>query len=437
MSINEILLDIASDGSRLTKEAKLQSQANNELLKRVVKLTLDPFVNFYIKKIPEFTPLGGMTLEEGLDALELLTSRTVTGHAGIRHLQMILNGMNEDDADVIVKIIRGDLRCGASVSTVNKIWKDLIPEWPCLLCTPCDNKTKTHIVFPAYDQLKADGLRFNAIVVNNTCNFYSRKGSPIILLDDSLAQEFIKMANGGSYMFDGEMVAYGLDNSLLPRKTGNGIANKAIKGTITVEESKMIRGIVWDVVPYEDFVARKCDIVYEDRLSLLGLLLTAIHDTDTKSKIELIETKIVNSWDEAYAIFRGRLKQKLEGDIVKNMRGLWSDSRSKDQIKLKDEKSCELRVIGFNYGKVGTKNEHRLGSLECASEDGMVQVNISGFDDDQRNTITKENSLGRIVTVVYNDRISKKKSPIDSLFLPRVECFRDDKDVADTSDLIK
>ena len=37
---------------------------------------------------------------------------------------------------------------------------------------------------------------------------------------------------------------------------------------------------------------------------------------------------------------------------------------------------------------------------------------------------------------MYNERITKKKGGVDSLFLPRCVSFRDDKDVADTSDQI-
>ena len=47
--------------------------------------------------------------------------------------------------------------------------------------------------------------------------------------------------------------------------------------------------------------------------------------------------------------------------------------------------------------------------------------------------------MGKIVTVKYNERISSKsanRNGVDSLFLPRFECFRDDKLVADSSDEI-
>ena len=78
-----------------------------------------------------------------------------------------------------------------------------------------------------------------------------------------------------------------------------------------------------------------------------------------------------------------------------------------------------------------------LGALACESSDGIVKVNVSGFTDDQRKTITKESSVGRIIEVLYNTKIQDSKTKVWSLFLPRIVQFRDDKDVANSFDEIK
>ena len=442
MNINKILLELAADNSRLAKESILRKNKDNMLLMQVFHLALDPYLNFYIKKIPAYTPVEGQSeifLEFAIDALSDLSSRAVTGNAAIAHLVGILNSLNFDDSEVIVKIIRRDLRCGVSTATVNKIWKNLIPKYACLLCTPYDSKVIKKIKWPAFVQKKEDGCRVNAIVHNGVCEYFSRKGSPIELKDDSLANEFIRLANGQSLVFDGELLAY-KNGKPLPRKEGNGIATKAIKGTITEEESALLHAILWDVIPFEDFKACKCDIQYQHRFVLLQSLIVSIYGGvayNVPQKIQLVPTEEVDSFEQAEIIFNRYLSDGMEGVIIKNKTSLWSDTRSDEQIKLKAEKTCELRVIGWNYGEVGTKNEFRLGSLLCQSEDGKVLVNISGFTDEDRNTITKENSINRIVTVTYNERITKKNGGVDSLFLPRILEFRDDKDVADTSDLIK
>lgn len=451
MSINKILIELASTSSRLEKESILENYKNNELLKRVFCMALDPYVNYYIKIIPQYSNTGlfGQTsLDQALDDLSKLSSRIHTGHAGISHLTQILSSLSSDDADVVVKVIRRDLRCGVSVATVNKVWDNLIPVFPCMLCSPYDDKVikKINFIAGAYCQQKEDGLRFNAIVENSACLFYSRKGSPIELADNTLADEFIRIANGENLVFDGELLAV-RNGVSLPRKEGNGIANKAIKGTIGVEESKLLCGVLWDVIPLPDFKAGKSNVPYEDRYNKLVNLINTAYTEEIQvlnsikhgftKKIDVVKTHIVKSLDAAQEIFHQYLSKGLEGVIIKNKKSIWEDSRSKEQIKLKAEKVCELRVIGWNYGTVGTKNEFRLGSLLCASEDNKVVVNISGFSDDERDTITKENSVNKIVSVLYNERITKKAGGADSLFLPRIVEFREDKDFADKSEDIK
>lgn len=449
-NINKILLHIASNDGRIFKENVIKENRDNELLKRVCEMALNPFTNYYIKNIPQFSCNSifhdKISLSDALDKLSDLSSRKYTGHAGIQYLKDILSSLDHDDAEVIIKVIRRDLRCGINVATVNKVWEGLIPVYPCLLCSPYDKKIIKKITWPAYGQLKEDGLRFNAIVSSNVCEFYSRKGSLIELKDNSLAEEFIRIANGEDLVFDGELVAY-KNGILLPRKEGNGIANKAIKGTITREESQLLCGVLWDVIPLQDFKKGSCNITYKERFEKLNNLLKTAYSDECLiintikynffKKIDIVKTQEVASLEDALELFGKYTSSGLEGIIIKNKNSLWENARSKEQIKLKSEKVCELRVVGYNYGTVGTKNEHRLGSLQCSSEDGKILVNISGFSDEERDTIKENEVLGKIVSVLYNERITKKYSSVDSLFLPRIVEFREDKDIADFSKDIK
>ncbi len=191
--ILQILNELAATSSRLEKEAILKREQSNELLKKVFFLAYDPFTQFYIRKIPVYQrneTEHAASLEGLLPGLETLSSRRATGNAGIYHLQTMLEALNAKDAEVLERIIGKDLKCGASASTANKTWPELIHEYPCMLCTPFDEKILKKFKFPAYAQLKMDGMRFNAIVKNGTCEFRSRNGKEIQLLGN-LEQEFI------------------------------------------------------------------------------------------------------------------------------------------------------------------------------------------------------------------------------------------------------
>ena len=144
MSINKIFEDLAATASRLEKEAILAKHKDNENLKLAVKLALDPFINFYIRKIPKYEPNTfpiGDNLDWAMDQLvTMLASRKVTGNNAIEHLQYVLENITDDNALVIERIIKKDLRCGVSEATVNKIWKDHIPTYPVMLCSQYEQK---------------------------------------------------------------------------------------------------------------------------------------------------------------------------------------------------------------------------------------------------------------------------------------------------------
>jgi ATP-dependent DNA ligase len=83
------------------------------------------------------------------------------------------------------------------------------------------------------------------------------------------------------------------------------------------------------------------------------------------------------------------------------------------------------------------KYEGMLGALVCESEDGIIKVKVgSGFNDEDRKKIKKQDVLGKVVAVKYNARIRSKHED-ESLFLPIFVEIREDKDQADTSRTIK
>ena len=215
--ILDILNDMASNASRNYKLEVAQKNAGNDLLKRVVLLAYDPFTQFYIRKIPAYspTPAGAKphSLEGALNSLSELSSRNVTGNAGIEHLRVILSSLTAEDAQVIERIIGKDLKVGASESTFNKVWPGLVHEYPCMLCSAFDEKLVKKIKFPAIVQKKEDGMRFNAIVKNGAVEFRSRNGKEIQLLGN-LEQEFLTMAAGKNVVFDGELLVANDDGTI-------------------------------------------------------------------------------------------------------------------------------------------------------------------------------------------------------------------------------
>jgi len=434
MNINEFLNSLAENASRNFKIDQLNAQSDNETLREVIRLALDPFTQFYQRKIPEYTTDSKQTsLTQAMLALYDLKERVVTGNAAIEYLRMLLSSVSADDAKVLERIISKDLKCGVDVSTANKVWSGLIPEYPCMLCSPFEQKLVDKIKFPAYAQMKMDGMRFNAIVRDGKVEFRSRNGKQILLLGN-LEAEFAKLAGNVDCVFDGELLVMDdMTMQFADRQTGNGILNKANKGTISAVDAAKVHATVWDLIPYVAFVDGYCLTPYSKRFATLQAIVDK--QESAGKKIWSVTSTIVQTLEEAQDIFQGYLADGYEGIILKDGAGEWEDKRSKTQIKFKGELECDLKIVAVEEGK--GKAVGMLGAIICESADGIVKVNVgSGFNDAQRKQYWKENLVDKIVAVKYNSRI-KNKSGEESLFLPVFIELRDDKDVADNSKVIK
>ena len=436
MNINVFLESLAANASRNFKIEQLNANSNNETLRNVVRLALDPFTQFYQRKIPKYSRgLSEHTirLEEAMDLLFDLSERHVTGNAAIEHLTAILTNTSEDDAKVIERIIQKDLKCGVQVSTANAVWGGLIREYPVMLCSGYEQKLVDKIKYPAYAQMKMDGMRFNAIVRSGKVEFRSRNGKELNLLGN-LEAEFAALAGDVDCVFDGELlVMFEGDHQFADRQTGNGILNKANKGTISVEEAALVRASVWDMIPFAYFTDGHCPVPYSKRFNTL-VQITSKQKSEDK-KIWAVTSSIVETLEQAQGIFQEYLAEGYEGIILKDGSGEWEDKRSKSQIKFKGELECDLKIVGVEEGK--GKYAGMLGNLLCESADGVVKVSVgSGLNDLQRKNLINENLVDRIVAIKYNSRI-KNKLGDESLFLPIFIEIRDDKDIADTSKDIK
>lgn len=370
MQVYQIIEELASTRSRNEKDRILAANKDNESLRSFFKAALDPFNTYFIKKIP--TSSGRLTkenigLEKAISMLDSLKDRAVTGNAAIEYVANILGNVDENDADLIRKIIKKDPDCGVSRETVNKVWANLIPVYPVLLCNAYSKKAVDALNWKAgvYVQLKSDGARCNIVIdENGGVELFSRQGRPIDVKGrfDYLGEKF------KSVMIDGELLYRSADGTA-SRKVGNGIVNKAIKGTISEEEAASLYLMAWDVIPLEAFKAEKYDVGYKQRFESLAQYV----DNDG---IVLTPTKIVHSIEEAFDIYKEYRDMDLEGAILKDLDALWSATRSKKQVKLKAEIVSTLRVVDYQEGR--DQFEGLMGALICESSDGKVRVSVGG-----------------------------------------------------------
>lgn len=465
----QILNQIEITDSTNAKLALLKANAGNELLKRIYHLTYSRRLQYGIKKIPIVEPrIESVTLEEGLNFLEYdLAERQVTGNAAIERLQEIMSCMSEDSREVLRRVLLRDLECGASRTMANKVWKGLVPEQPQMLASPYSEKTIKSITFPAYAQLKADGARCFAEIrgtdvsdvklVSRAGNEYQGLDSLKRQLIDAAAEELLKHP-GGIYI-DGELVCMAAPTdgigfllgeepeSVSVRSESNGIANKSLKGTIIPEEAERMSYQVWDMIPLDVVYSEgtlKSD-PYDERFHQLTWMFDTNH-----SKIIVIENTIVNSLEEARLVYQNYVDQGLEGIILKNIKMLWENKRSKNQIKFKEIIDADLEIVGY-YPH--SKDPNKIGGFEFRSKCGKITVNGgSGLTDttqrkddndewqpiplserdelDRELLMTKGDALiGMIVECQCNGWLKSKqrKDGTVGLFLPIIKKIRIDK----------
>lgn len=470
---DELILDVI-EKLKSTKKTNekidiLSKHEDNDLLKFMMYMAVDCHMIYGIKfdTSHEFNDEDHEYIENLANALlemkRMLTTRNKTGNEAREWFESLLMKTSKPIAKLLIGVLNKDLECGVSTKLVNKVWKGLISEQPHMLARSMNDKNLSKIKYPCIIQLKADGARCLAIGNHKGVSLISRNSSIYMGLNDieesvrlmfkNIMENYTENLDCDEYfIMDGELILAKDEVDIENRQTGNGILNKSIKNTITPEESKLVRFQVWDL--YSDRVEN--GIVkskpYDERFELLKEVVG-----EDCVYINTIESQVINDIDEAMDIFQHYLDMGMEGAILKNIKGLWKNTRSPDQVKLKDFKTGDFKVVGYKEHK---KDSSKIGSLTIESSCGIINCDVgTGFKDkqydldgnkipfeelheyDRHRLLTIVDDLVRnetIIEVKYNDivdnelRTNENGGFYKSLYLPVFVGIRYDKNEANS-----
>lgn len=433
-----LLDDIAATPGKNDKQAMVTGGMQAELFKKVCEYAYNPFKTYGIRKRPDLIGENcGNEFDDGtFELLDALISRKLTGTAAIEAVRGELTALNKASSELLWRIIAKDLRAGFSESTINKACKGLIPDFPYMrCCLPKDAKLST---WPwasgAISQEKADGMFANINVEEGEIvTITSRQGTPFpIEAFDSLVSELtMRMPSG--VQLHGELLVMSMNDGILPREIGNGILNSVANGgKFGLGEFPIY--MVWDMIPLTAVVTKgKHEQPYSRRLARIITALKAVPG----AYVKLIETRIVNSIEEAYAHAGDLMMKGKEGTVVKHPNAIWKDGTSKEQVKLKLEFEVDLVINAIMPGREGTKNEGRAGAFSCSSSCGGLVVDVTVKNEALRDRVdaNPEEFIGKIIAVTANDIMKPSESNnLHSLFLPRMSegSYRTDKTEADS-----
>lgn len=442
--------EIAHEPSRNNKISLLQKwhDKGNTLFMWTLKMVFDNTVNFgIVVKKHELSDIEPWGTPKPFDTpisrfLTGLAAGSYTRNEALSRFRNLALNLDEKSLKLFTAIVNKDIGAGINASTINKVFKGLIPSFPYMRCsipTYYDLQTmewRTGV----YVQEKADGMFVNINVNPCGVQLLSRQGTVIPLDKLGEVAENLQRVLPVGYQVHGEMLVRDPDGKIAAREIGNGVLNSICKGGNLPEGWRpMFR--VWDAIPLTAVEPKgKYTEPYKNRFEeLKNYILKAIfrwNQEDIRIDcIETIETKVCFNKAQAMAFYRNMLMSGKEGVVLKNPTAIWKDGTSKEQIKMKLVCDCDLKVVGFDEGE--GKYSGNLGSVVCESSDGMLRTNVSGFNDKTRSEIWKhrEDYLGKIITVKFND-VMIKEGQKASLFLPRFVEFRDDKSESDTLEQI-
>ncbi|MPS48574.1 hypothetical protein [Methylobacillus sp.] len=430
---------VASHSGRNDKVAILAEHKEDEFFKRVLVYALDPTITYGVKALPETIESPGNTRmfnDATFDLLDKLKSRHLTGDAAIEAIQNELSALEPASELLLRRIILRDFRAGFSESTVNKAIKGLIPEFPYMrCCLPKDAKFDTwDWELGVFSQQKEDGtFTYIDVDANGEVTGRSRQGTPLPLEKFKGLRERLGQVLALNSETSGELLVL-IRGEIAPREIGNGIITSVVEGG-EFEDDQVPIYVAWDQVPLELVgPGLKYKVEYSVRFERLSSQIEAADD----SRILLVPTRIVHSYEEATAHFRELVLQRKEGTVMKEPNAPWVDSTSKFQVKRKITAECDLKIVGFEPGK--GKNEATFGSLICETSDETLRVSVSGFKDALRADIhaNRDAWLGSIITVKFNTIMyASEEGKKHSLFLPRFAERRIDKTEADSFERVQ
>lgn len=328
---------------------------------------------------------------------------------------------NYEYTGFLTAVFTKSLKLGVDVKLVNKAYgKGFIPVHEVMLgCGRDKLRLKDDEIF--FLTQKLNGVR--CTYVNG--KLISRQGTEFTGLD-----HIVKAIHNAEQKYGNQNLV--LDGELIHMNDGTLSDNDNFRlgtGIINAKDGdkSSIMFIIFDILPYEDFIEGKSKADYSLRrawLDVLSIVLYVI--TDCVKVVPLLysgtdKTKI-DEWLE-YADKNG-----WEG-IMLNRNTPYECKRTINLIKIKSFKHSDLRIVDVVEGE--GKYVGVLGAIIVDYKGNKVNVG-SGFTDEQRKEYwaIKDELIGKIAQIKYKEVSKNKDTELESLQFPIFEMLREKDEVS-------
>ena len=209
--------------------------------------------------------------------------------------------------------------------------------------------------YPAYIQPKLDGVR----CLFTAKGAFSRTGKQfmnVYHIEQQLKPFFAANPNA---VLDGELYNHELKDDFekiisLVRKTKPTDEHRT-------EAANLVQYHIYDV-------ASMSGISYKGRMMFINSLRN-IQSINSKKCIQFIDTQAVIDETDARDMHQEFLSMGYEGSILRNMKGVYKNTRSYDLMKFKDFDDAEATIIGYEMGQ--GKRYGTLGKFIMQDDEGV------------------------------------------------------------------
>ena len=432
--VAEIIKKLQNTSGTNDKIAILKANIDNELLKKVLYYTYNPYMKYGLTKASIFPLFDGLE-GEPMDIfmrLDILANSNINDKLR-KEFNIHLGGVDEDIRNLYIGMATKDLRIGVNAKTINKVWKGLVPMFNVQLAESFGKKTVPENV-PFYVTTKLDGFRILAVPnEDGVYDFYTRKGEKYEGLDH--LQEECQLVGMGTFVLDGELIARN-DNNLASGDLYKVTTKIARKKGRTKDKMKL-QFHCFDIVDAMEFKEGESYATYNQRRILLDEMFEE-YKTDLHNLIK-VEVLYEGTDQSVIPTITANLEEQgLEGAMINLANARYKCKRHDGILKVKSFKDADVWVKSVYEGT--GRNEGRLGGvvIQYLYNGEFQECECgSGFTDKHRIDFWSNPQLilGHVIEIQYFETTTNEKGGVGLRFPTFKNRFRDDKTHEDITDV--
>lgn len=402
------------------KKTILLANKDNEEFTRFLYYLLNPFYTYKVseKSLREavITDNTYTSFDNIFNLCEKLNSEKAMNNQLLTEVIVFLNMFTNNEKELYIGLLSKTLKLGVTNTTVNKVIKNLIPEWEVQQAYPIDKYPIKNGEWFTLTQ-KLNGVR---------CTYYkgklyARSGEEYKGLDHIIG--VLKMiSQDDTVVFDGELTL--TDEVKLENGYSDNEAFRVSTGIINSDArlKTEIKYTIFDAVPILEFENDKPTTNYHYRRSVLNQISNRL----ISDYVYILPTLYQGTDQSVIPVLLDKMVKEDKEGLMLNTNCPYYRKRHRGILKIKRFYTMDLPIVDYEIGS--GRLEGTLGAFVVDYKGNRVNVG-SGFTDEQRALYweNRDELIGTLCEVKYKEVSYDKKTGAESLQFPVFVGLRTDK----------